>query len=362
MLNTHLYSHSNRSSIHQAPTIRIHPDEVRALRQAEAWGTLEPAPRRAPRRTSSVDWTLYAVAALSLTLTGAALGLTIVIGAAATYVSWPEVTSSLAAASTPEHAVHAPAAHERGTTAKAAVVSVPSRTESAPQNRAAPATTRRTATRRSPAAAAKSADRDSMSLSEYRRYLTEQANSRVTRSPTPYGTAAAPAPAAPAPQTTLATAPAPRAPARRTTRTTRTRTSPPAAPAPVATHSSNDDFYTKETIHSGEDLMATPAASPSNAPQRLSGRLSQANNGVWILDDPLDPVAISLRTDGDAAVYVDGELIGGAPLAVVVELGSHELLIQSETGTESFSIDAAHGDRICVSVKKGPKLTSCKKL
>lgn len=361
MLNTHLYSHPSRSSIHHAPTIRVHPDEVQALRQAESWGTLEPAPKRAPRRTSSVDWTLYAVAALSLTLTGAALGLTIVIGAAATYVSWPEVTSSLAAASTPEHAVHAPAAHERSTTAKAAVVSVPSRTESAPQNRAAPATTRRTATRRSPAPAAKSTDRDSMSLSEYRRYLTEQANSRVTRS-TQYGTAAAPATAAPAPQTTPAPPPTTPAPTRRANRATRSRTAPPAAPAPVATHSSNDDFYAKETIHADEDLMAAAPASPSNAPQRVSGRLSQANNGVWILDDPLDPVAISLQTDGDAAVYVDGELIGGAPLAVVVELGSHELLIQSETGTESFSIDAAHGDRICVSVRKGPKLTSCKKL
>lgn len=350
---------SNRPapSLYEARTVRLRPQDVKALRQAESWGTIDPAPQRqAQANRSGADWTLYAVAALSLALTGAALGLTLVLGVAAAYLTLPQFAAGLEVAPTASVAAVAPIAPP---TADEPVASA---ADEAP----AP-TPRKTTARRAKTTQSDASGRGSMSLSEYRRYLTEQANSRFSRgtaaaaTANPETTEVAPAPA----PTPSVAAPAPTPRRATTSRRTATRSSAPkpapapvvAAPAPPA----DDDFYAQETIGADEDLMAAEPARTA-ASQQVSGRLSKANNGVWILDDPLDPVAIAIQTDGDAAVYIDGELIGGAPLAVVVELGSHQLMVQAGTGTESFTIDATQGDRVCVSVKKGPKLTSCKKL
>ena len=143
----------------------------------------------------------------------------------------------------------------------------------------------------------------------------------------------------------------------------------------------DDDDFLNDLIAEPTPAPAAPAPAPVRAPVApaparrapapappqgtaggtpLSTRLSKMPNGVLILDEPFDPVPVAVATDGDAAIYVDGELLGGAPLAVVVDRGGHEVTVQTEKGTVNFDLDASEGDKWCFSVKRGPKLASCR--
>ena len=75
----------------------------------------------------------------------------------------------------------------------------------------------------------------------------------------------------------------------------------------------------------------------------VTDRLAKAPNGVLILDEPFDPVPVAIATDYISTIYVDGEHLGRAPLAVVLDRGSHEVVVEAEKGTQSFTLDANDG-------------------
>lgn len=350
-------STSQRRGLYTAKTVNLTASAIAAERAREAeleWGTMDPSPRRvaSPDNSRLFDWGM-AIALVGMLGGATALAGGTILAAGAVVLLQGDFTPP-AAANVYEvdlrdvNRAAEPAVAVAATEAPAAAAEAP-----APAKKAAPKRRSR-ARRSSPKPATRSVPlptsapttpqdgESAMSLSQLKSYLgAGDAPAAAPQAAPPAPVAARPAPAAdpvdaelqalldepvPAPR---ASAPAPQA-------------APPApARAPVA---------------------PAPQARPqgSNGMKMLSSRLAKAPNGVLILDEPFDPVPVAIATDGGAAVYVDGELLGGAPIAVVLDRGTHEIVVQAEKGTKAFEVDASEGAKYCFSVKREPKMGTCR--
>ena len=344
----------NRRNMYTAKTVSTSAAAIAAAREEETieWGTIDPTPQRttapAPDRSHWVDYGIaFALLGVIGGMTGIAGTTMLAAGAVVAIKANPEIASASLAGlrgadthqvaplpveptPTVAYADEAPAPVAKKA-AKKASKPKPRKRSRARKARPAPVPTP------APTAAptVPRSDESAMSLSQLKSYLTNE--------PAPAPAAAparpAPAPAAPPPSVddelaALIAEPVPQA--------------APARPAPQA----------RPTPRAQGTARPAPAA-PSGIKQ-LSTRLAKMPNGVLILDEPFDPVAVAIQTDTGAAVYVDGELLGGAPIAVVVDRGSHEVTIQAEKGTAAFDLDASEGTKWCFSTKRDPKLGNCR--
>jgi len=336
-----MMSNPHRHELHTAKTVTLTRDQLRRddTEEAPAWGTMDHAPARtaAPKsRSNRVEWAIVLAATMmlgGLGLTAGATGL----GIAAYAYSQGMVAPTIASASIAGPALVA-------ATREAGDVKAPTAAAIAPVHTA-------------PAAKAPEAivtndrDSDEMSVSQLRKYMTARAAAAESRS------------------NTVRTVPAP--PMRRTarskthyTRPAPARTTAAAVPNPTFEDDALDAIIHEPTPAAGiasapsEYLLGT-ASAPVPAPI-TDGRTMTMANGIIVLDQPLDPVPVAIRADGDAAVYVDGEMLGGLPMAVVLDRGSHNVTILGAKGTTSFDLDANDGSAWCFNVKKDPKVSGCR--
>ncbi len=84
-----------------------------------------------------------------------------------------------------------------------------------------------------------------------------------------------------------------------------------------------------------------------------------------VLEDgapPVDPAAINVATDVSLQVQIDGQYIGNTPLDLVVEAGTHEVVLRSEQHTAIYTMDASDGVRWCFTArgKKGIQPRNCR--
>lgn len=352
-----------RRGLYTAKTVSLSRSALEAEREdveeTGEWGTMDPSPARtaAPGTAGRTDHTVelgIAVVLMGLLLVAGAFAGATIAAAGAVLLLRPDVASLPVAEVSP--VAVAPTAPVVAATA-APTHAPAARLPAAPPRAAKPRAEKpRTRTAAPAAAAPREAPQavregeSAMSLSQLRTYLSDTAAAAAAPVTTAMTTTPPPAPVyTPPPPVVAPPAPAPVAPVR-------------AKPSQAELDAELAELLA-EPVPSTRvaPQAAAPAAAPKPAANRaLSSRLSKAPNGVLVLDEPFDPVPVAIATDGAAAIYVDGELLGGAPIAVVLDRGSHEVAVQTEGGTSTFQLDASEGDKWCFSVKRDIKLGACR--
>jgi hypothetical protein len=334
-----MMSNAPRHQLHTAKTIALTRDQLRRedTEEAPAWGTMDQAPARVAankRNGRIVEWGIVIAATAMIGgagLTAGAAG----IGAAAYAYSQGLLAPTMVSAS-----IAGPAL----------VLATPNEDEVPVEVAVKTATTAKTIE----GAVTNDEDASEMSLSQLRKHMAARS---AAQRPT-----AAQARTEPTPPVRRS---APSTPAY--TRTAPARTTVTAVPKPTFEDDDLDAIIHEPTASAGI-ASATVEAAPSDnrmgtasAPAPVSnGRSVTMPNGIIVLDQPLDPVPVAIRADGPAAVYVDGEMLGSLPMAVVLDRGSHNITVMGEKGTVAFDLDANDGSGWCFNVRKDPKLSNCR--
>jgi hypothetical protein len=111
-----------------------------------------------------------------------------------------------------------------------------------------------------------------------------------------------------------------------------------------------------------DDDFALDAA-PTPPPTQTQSALPTTRASAIVIGEfePLDPVRIMVWTGArGSSVLIDGESISANPASVILEAGTHEVIVQNDKGSESFTLAAGQGDQWCFTTKgKGFKTTNC---